>query len=393
MKAGKLFVVADDITGAADCISHTAFLGREARIYRNAAPSELPPGISALSTDSRHVTPEHSAERVESALRALKPEADTVVFKKIDSLLRGNVAEEVEAFRRHFGSGSSMLLSSALPVYSRVIRGGYLEAEQISPKSLYVPEFLSSRGVLGLTTIPLETVRGSSEVLCQVFAAAWEAPRTFVPDSLTDEDLLSVVNAAKDSGANLLFAGSAGLLRALSRVMFEQIPENQRASRATELKSDRVLFALGSGTNASHRQIARLASAGKIEPVLLSPYSESPPRRDFNRDTLLFLPQPDIACEDEAARNVAVRFSRAVYAVADRLQPETVVLTGGWTAECVFERFGIRELSFIRDVQPGMPLLGATDRSGIYRQYILKSGSHGDEGSLLRMYDELKRFD
>lgn len=393
MKAGKLFVVADDITGAADCISHTAFLGLDARIYRNAAPSELPCGVSALSTDSRHVTPVHSAERVESALKAFNRESNTIVFKKIDSLLRGNVAQEVEAFRRHFGTAGSMLLSSALPVYSRVIRDGFLEAESIPPKTLYVPDFLSSKGVAGLTTIPLESVRGNPNELCRKFIEGSATPRTFVPDSLTDHDLFLVVNAAKESGANLLFAGSAGLLGALCRVMFDEVPENLRAPRTAELKSERVLFALGSGTNVSHRQIARLASAGKIEPVLLSPYSESPPRRDFDRDVLLFLPQPDAACEDEAARNVAVRFSRAVYAVADRLQPETIVLSGGWTAECVFERFGIRELSFIRDLQPGMPLLGAIDRLGKYRQYVLKSGSHGDEAALLRMYDELKRFD
>ena len=68
------------------------------------------------------------------------------------------------------------------------------------------------------------------------------------------------------------------------------------------------------------------------------------------------------------------------------LQPATLILTGGDTAISVLKRLGLTRLEVVCELLPGIPLLVGTDASGQLRQVITKSGSFGDEQTLLQLY-------
>ncbi len=102
----RIAVIADDLSGAVE--SAAAFMLRTTRISvtlagRPQAHAAREHGVApaadvqVVDTDSRELAPSDAADRVADVITAL---ADVpVLVKKIDSLLRGNVAAELHAVR------------------------------------------------------------------------------------------------------------------------------------------------------------------------------------------------------------------------------------------------------------------------------------------------------
>ena len=99
LAAGPVSIVADDLTGA--CDSGVAFLsaGRSVRVVLDPArldriPRE-PETVLAVTTETRAATSAEAAQQVARALELLQNKSTApILFKKIDSAARGNVAAE-----------------------------------------------------------------------------------------------------------------------------------------------------------------------------------------------------------------------------------------------------------------------------------------------------------
>src|SRR5919107_6028349 len=121
--ADKLIaIVADDLTGAADTGVQFVHAGyRTAVLFR--ATEVLEDGLDAVVfyTDSRAMPAGFAAERVLGAARAARKAR--IVYKKLDSTLRGNVAVELAAAlggaRR-----DRVVVAPAFPAAGRTTVGG-----------------------------------------------------------------------------------------------------------------------------------------------------------------------------------------------------------------------------------------------------------------------------
>ncbi|HEY3761658.1 MAG TPA: four-carbon acid sugar kinase family protein [Verrucomicrobiae bacterium] len=115
-------VIADDLTGAAEIGAVGLRHGLRAEIiFRNK------PGIEAdlvcVDTDSRAQTESEAVKRTVAAVRLLKNCGAQWIYKKVDSVLRGHVAMEIEAAMKQLGFERS-LLAPANPSLRRTISGG-----------------------------------------------------------------------------------------------------------------------------------------------------------------------------------------------------------------------------------------------------------------------------
>jgi len=115
-------VIADDLTGAAEIAGLGWRYGLNSKIARRNQP---PPGAELLvyDSDSRHCPADEAARRIESITRKLRKTSPVWVYKKVDSVLRGNVLAELEAMRCGLGL-SRTLLVPANPSAGRVINDG-----------------------------------------------------------------------------------------------------------------------------------------------------------------------------------------------------------------------------------------------------------------------------
>ncbi|NIY70198.1 hypothetical protein SMALB_8329 [Streptomyces malaysiensis] len=214
--------VSDEVNGAG---TTGAVNGGMARALRPRHPGEA----TVLDLDSRYRPATEAAEAVREALRLSSPDEnapdalDTLVLKKIDSLLRGNVAAEIAALAE---GGAGMVLAPALPIAGRVVRSGVVhlggvalhESDAWRAETLPPPASVAhALGGLPTALVPLTTVRASRRTLLTALRTAAAAGRVAICDAETDADLDAVVEAALAEGPRMRLVGSGGLALALGR--------------------------------------------------------------------------------------------------------------------------------------------------------------------------------
>ncbi|MFE5162447.1 four-carbon acid sugar kinase family protein [Streptomyces sp. NPDC056697] len=243
----RLLAIADDLSGAAEVAAALCSRTTRSRVVLVGRPEVVSGGgvsvldprhpgeATVLDLDSRYRPATEAAEAVRDALRLSSPdgEADgdtgrdtdgeTLVLKKIDSLLRGNVAAEIAALAE---GGAGVVLAPALPIAGRVVRSGVVHiggvalhegdawrAETVPPPA----SVAQALGGLPTALIPLTTVRASPPALPAALRAAVAAGRVAICDAETDADLDAVVKASLAEGPRIRLVGSGGLAVALGR--------------------------------------------------------------------------------------------------------------------------------------------------------------------------------
>lgn len=99
----RCLLVADDLTGAADAGAQFAKIGlntllismKEDRRVNLAEYADR--DVLVVNTDSRGSSPERAFRLVSDLLKAYDRELYPVIYKKIDSTLRGNIGREIDA--------------------------------------------------------------------------------------------------------------------------------------------------------------------------------------------------------------------------------------------------------------------------------------------------------
>ena len=222
-------VVADDLSGAAE--SAATFLLRTTRIQVHLA-HDGPDGperpadalrVVVIDSDTRHAPPEAASAAVARyAAQALGATRTTRVVKKVDSLLRGNLAAEVGALVALLDA--TAVVATALPSARRSVVGGVplvdgvpladtdLWGAEPGPAPASVGEVL--RG-LDHVVVGLAAVRDPAQLRAALVAAE-EHGQVVACDAETDTDLDAVV-AAVTVLRNPLLVGSAALVAAEAR--------------------------------------------------------------------------------------------------------------------------------------------------------------------------------
>jgi len=314
------FLIADDLTGAADASVH--FAGSREVEIQIPLPSrwgelgaDLPElvGLTVLDTESRHLPADLAAAAVTLACRDL----GEGVFKKVDSTLRGPVAAELVAACLALGKGTAVLAPS-LPAQGRTVVGGRLLVGGSDAGE--VAEILGAEAV----AVPVEALESGPL-----------APLVVI-DASTDADLDRVA-AACAGRQDLLPAGSADLAAAFAHLEGTAAPTSAPACR-------RVLVAVASQQPAARAQLEVLA----LEPHPAIQVLSIPPDAEG-------LPEELAA---ELGREVGHRLSAPLPAFAG-IPPlrggETIVLaTGGDAALAVCRQLGIASIRPRAEVMPGV---------------------------------------
>lgn len=119
-----ILVIADDFSGAAEIAEIGFCHGLKARVQTEFFP-DSGADLVVLDIDSRSCSPLQAAQRVQEVIRKIKTAAAKIdwIYKKIDSVLRGPVAAELNALL-NAAEARRVLLIPANPSRGRVIRQG-----------------------------------------------------------------------------------------------------------------------------------------------------------------------------------------------------------------------------------------------------------------------------
>lgn len=304
-----------------------------------------------LNTRSR---PERAARKISKrAFASGGARRARVLYKKIDSTLKGHIAPELAAARQALGD-RVVIFAPAFPAQGRVVTNGllYVKGKQASGDL----RVLLSKAGLPATCVQRPTTQG-------LRAAIAIGARGLVCDAQTDADLDRIARAGLALRPRPLFAGSAGLARALARTM-----PRKRAARQPKLSRRPVVTVVGSASAAAARQARQLARdvtdrLHASSMLVQIAWTREPQARDM-------------AAVRRLGRLVARQAPRAHY-----------VLTGGETARAVLQARGIRELRLLGEVEPGVPFGMARDGTLV----CTKAGGFGGKRTLVRCVRRLEK--
>jgi len=122
MAGHPIAALADDLTGAAEIAAIGNCHGLPTRIF-SSTDSATCDGLAVHDSDSRLLSSAEAAQRVSTISRRIAVQKPTFVFKKTDSVLRGNVVAEVVALAKALNL-QRVLLVPANPSLGRTISNG-----------------------------------------------------------------------------------------------------------------------------------------------------------------------------------------------------------------------------------------------------------------------------
>src|SRR5207253_1405487 len=123
----RILALADDMTGALEAGAKFRASGIETMVLTKPAPSGLAPTV-VVDTETRRLAPAAAAARVKQFV-ADAPGA-SLIYKKTDSTLRGNIAAELRALADLYPDWR-IGYAPAYPALGRTVRGGILYVDSI----------------------------------------------------------------------------------------------------------------------------------------------------------------------------------------------------------------------------------------------------------------------
>jgi uncharacterized protein YgbK (DUF1537 family) len=355
----QCLLIADDLTGACDAAAQFALRGLSVRVLLDSEAAVHMPDVLAVSTESRDAAADLFRQALDRSLLRLPALRPRILFKKIDSTLRGNVGSEAAATLAALACDVAVV-TPAFPALGRTVEAGYL---RIAGQPDFVPVELAAcfRG---------SGACRSASALPGALQCAIAGGALFVlADAASDRDLDAIVREGLALRQRVLWVGSAGLAAALARTMGTESPARpvRRAAPA--------LFCLGSDHAVTREQQHRLI--------------------DHRAATLL----PADAATPEAIRGaldqgrpVLLRIQRG-HTTAARIRelvagaPSPLVLSGGDTAALVCRALCVQAIELRLEVAPGIPcgliLGGPFDGLPV----VTKSGGFGGPDALIEVAD------
>jgi uncharacterized protein YgbK (DUF1537 family) len=409
-----IVVVADDLTGAADAAIH--FIPSAGDMLLLDMERPVPEGIQArtfgfaLNTASRSLEEREAVRLVTRAVEFLSSLSLRLIYKKIDSQLRGRPGLEVETLRQGLGLACAFV-APAYPEQARTTREGIhlvhgapvAEGEAgkdpVTPVTRSsLPELIADQAGVMTSHICLKDLdQGMEEVYRKIRAFMKQGARVITFDALHREHLDVVARLGLERFPDTLLAGSAGL--AVSAAALVNTGSLRRPPGLPLCRS--LLFVCGSASRVLHRQADRLVSMGRCRQVSIGPESLSDADRwnalrneaqaAWARGDLLIRISPrPMNAPSMDADSLLSRLAALVVGLLQQRATDGVFLSGGDTARKVLSETNARAIRIKGQACPGMAW-GVTEGGSLAGALtVTKAGAFGCETDMVQLYRMLK---
>ena len=321
-----LRLLADDLTGALDSAARFVPLVGVVPTYWS-APLVLP-ATAAIDGGTRDAT----AEVASAAMAALAPRLDgaDIAFKKIDSLLRGWVVEELGALAERF---DHCILAPAFPFQGRITRGG---------RQLV-------RSDAGWRDVGVDLADA---------IVAW-GDRLTICDAESDADLDAVVASGRALPGHVLWCGTGGLAGALAGRRSGPCPTLPRP----------ILAMIGTDHAVSMGQL-KVVAGRHLHGAHASLVAQALAEGDAAVTVAVPMGTPRAAALDR----IVAAFTDILWSIE---RPGTLVISGGETLRALCIALAAERLDVDGEIEPGVPT--SILRGGAFggQRIVSKSGAFG----------------
>lgn len=373
-------VIADDLTGAAELGAVGVRHGLRAEIVRSGKPNPEA-SVVCVDTDSRACDPGEAAKRAAAAARLLRAAGARWIYKKVDSVLRGQVTAEIEAVMKQLKLERALLLP-ANPSLGRTIKDGhyYLRGRPLHRTEFaHDPHFpRRSSQVLRLVKIPesftMRMMNGDRSL---------QDGTILIGDAETPSDVHAWTSSCDPS---MLPAGGSEFFNALLEV--EQPVGEDGHGNGHEAFAGSEFFVVGTSTQAARKFVA--AARKRKAPVFSLPQElawgaeftpaavEAVAQRVIgalqgNQRVILNVGLPQVR-DVQVAQQLSDSVVRIAERVLRRIRVERIFAEGGATAAELVRRMSWPRLEVIRELAPGVATLAVNGDPSVL--LTIKPGSY-----------------
>jgi len=404
----RLGIVADDLTGAMDSSGYFARLGLGTVVILDPGfPSTA--DVVVVNTSSRAEDPDVARGRVRKAVRSLR---GRVVYKKIDSTLRGNIGVELEAAMAEM-AGEKAIVAPAFPAVGRTTVAGELLVDgmavaetqfaddPISPvKESHIPTLLEETTGRRAGSIGVADIMAGPESLYRRINGM--SPDIIVCDVTEQSHLTAIVRAAALAEGRWLLCGSGGLARELHLLTGapdagKAKPSKQPAGLALVAVGTRNQVAAGQlrkaeeelGLPVLNLEIEHLSrediAAGRIADILAGA------NRLLEKGKGLAISSTFSRYTPALKQSIPVLMGEVVAGLLATRKFAGLFLSGGDIAVEVCRRLSVVAISVLGEVEPGVPAGELVGGPGEGMRVVTKAGGFGTEEALVESIAYLEK--
>jgi len=336
--------------------------------------------VLVIATDMRALRPSTAAAKsalLTNEILELEPE---LIFKKVDSVLRGNIGPELEAQMRVEHKPSALLIP-ANPSRNRTIADGvyFVEDTPVAESGFAIEGNMGSSRVVDILT-----GRGTSNAICISLSDTLHETGVHIGNTQSAEELSAWAARIND---DLVPAGAADFFAALLDLRSPDGTLN--GAEHTAEHRGRRLYLCGSSFPSSRRAVSKAIDQGvRISPMPDDLYYSSYPDSEAldrwaidvvaalatNDDVIVTAPQLP-GSDNLSGRQISAAMAEVVRKAVLMNAFDELMIEGGATSQAVMVALGVDCLCPIRTIAPGVtrmqvdsfPNLKITTKPGSYR--------------------------
>ena len=384
-------ILADDLTGAADCATVLGVHGQDASLCLDVNALNEASNAYSVNLGTRSCeAPQTVYEVTKKALEGLLHNEGLPYFK-VDSTWRSDAVAMALAGMDTL-KAPFVLLCPAFPQEGRTIIEGiaYLHGVPLheTPLKNDPQDPIKRSDVQGLMQTQARALSRSIHVLSgsnisvkEIEDALSQDPKTplfVVPDVESTADLKTLAELLASLKQAPLCMGSAGLLEALlclSPLLEERVRERGGCSNSVFTSTPHPCPPL-KGEGVKHIQVI----SGSLNPTTIQQLE------------MLQAHHPEVKVLNTASWGKVLDWSKRLKQSVVTLQEEpnlVTILCGGSTAEAVLAQAGVKQLHWVKALSRTCSLWQAVEDRKDSRYWVLKSGNMGKADLLLQLVKEL----
>ena len=427
MENKRCLVIADDLTGAADTGVQFVIRGLDTCIISpdSARPIDFSRyekrDVLVVNTHSRSLNARQASERISLLLQDYRRDQFGLVYKKIDSTLRGNMGSEIDAVMEKTGFSVGFVAPS-FPEQKRTLVGGVMMVDG-KPLSLTeaardavfpihesgVHKLLEVQSRREIARIDLTCVASTVEKLhAEVMRESLSGKgKLIIFDAAMREELRNIAEVSFRMSQQPLLIGSAGLAREIAGRL--STASGHQPFSPENIETVRILIVSGSASGVTHGQIRRLEKGGSVSVFELGAGMQSDDEKAGRKRILrmaeqigetlrqghVLLKSPLERLEQQGGVPVQTRITNELAVMTrhaltvSEIPVESLILvaTGGDTAMDILQALNAGELHVLGQLIEGivMSRLEKGEYEGL--RVVTKAGAFGKEDALEKIIE------
>jgi len=429
-----IYVIADDLTGANDTGVQfaknnykTMVLILEDESLNIVVSNDL--DVLVIDTETRETAEEIARNRMKNILEKININKEDIVYKKVDSTLRGNVGVEIAEIMNILEK-DICIFSPSFPSHQRITVGGYLLVQQKplgfseyssesseQEENSFIPFLLKKQTNFPVGQIDLKDVaKGQKTILSKINELYQKGNKIIVIDSTNEVHLKDIFSSGLKFDGSILFSGSAGLAKHIpsidnkskklkvkiennkgpvtviagsrNSIMEDQIKHLKNRINFTELKIDlEQIFSNKERILDDYTTICIEAIKDNCD-LLVHTNAIDNEKKSINKKIMLKY--------NINFRELEIKIKTFLGELTSRIVKNSyarnLILTGGDIALGVCKELGISNLTILDELLPGIPL-STTCHENIHLNIMTKAGGFGKEDTLYQLMAKFKNYE